>query len=268
MQDPVGSLRRHAVRAACLVLLVASRAFAQAATPEPSPELQFLSRYDFHLSIDGLAVEDPRFSWDARFGGDFDLLDYGLGRLTFNVDYQAVAGKELGAFDVNQGNYTLSAATSARTRAGEIVLVLNHVSRHLSDRQKTMRIAWNEVQTRLLREVTRGATTVDVKAQVGKVVAEAFVDYSWSAELDGTVRRLLSPRVTTYGRARGQTVGVTRETYGREQQYGGRVEGGFRFRGERGALELFGGYERVIDADPLEMVARNWAFAGFRVVTN
>ena len=131
-----------------------------------------------------------------------------------------------------------------------------------------MRIAWNELEARLLREVKVGATTVDLKAQIGKVVARAFVDYSWSAELDGTVRRGLSPRVSAYGRARGQTVGVSQDVYGREQQYGGRIEGGFRFRGRGAALELFGGYERVIDAEAFEMVGRNWAFAGFRVLND
>ena len=32
-----------------------------------------------------------------------------------------------------------------------------------------------------------------------------------------------------------------------------------------GALELFGGYERVVDADPLDRQTRQWAFVGFRL---
>jgi hypothetical protein len=31
-------------------------------------------------------------------------------------------------------------------------------------------------------------------------------------------------------------------------------------------LELFAGYERVVDADPLDRQPRRWAFGGFRVV--
>jgi len=269
MQDSVGSLSRHAAIAACLALLFVPRASAQ---PFPStssaPPVQFLSRYDFHISTAGLATDDPMYSWDAHFGGDFDLVDYELGRAIFSADYQAVVGREQGAFDVNQGNYFISAGTSVRFRGNEVVVVLHHVSRHLSDRAKTMRIAWNDLEGRLLRQFDVGASTVDLKAQIGKVVARAFVDYSWSAELDGTVRRRLSPRVSAYGRARGQTVGVSPDVHGRDQQYGGRIEGGFRFLGRGAALELFGGYERVIDADPFEMMGRNWAFAGFRVVND
>jgi hypothetical protein len=266
MQDPVGSLGRHAASAACLLLLCISRASAQ--PPPPSEPLQFLSRYDFHLSVAALSPDDPRFSWDARFGGDFDLVDYGFGRVLFDADYQAIVGSELNAFDVNQGNYFLSTAASSRFNGNEVLVVLDHVSRHLSDRAKNGRIAWNELEARLMRQLKAGETTIDLKAQAGKVIARAFVDYSWSADFVGAVRRPLSPRVSAYGRARGVIVGVTAETYGRDRQHGGRLEGGLRFRGERGALEVFGGYERVIDADPLEMLARNWAFAGFRVVSD
>jgi hypothetical protein len=249
-------------------LLSASRAFAQSSPEAAQPALQFFSRYDFHLSMAGLAEDDPRFSWDARFGGDFDLLEHALGRITFGADYQAIAGKELGAFDVNQGNYALTAAAAARVKGSDVVLELYHASRHLSDRAKEMRIAWNELEARLIRKIAVGQGTLDIEAQVGKVVAKAFVDYSWSAVIDGTVRRPLSPRVGVYANARGRTVGVKQDIYGRDQQYGGRVEGGVRFRGESAAVEVFGGYERVIDADAFEMMARHWAFAGFRVVNH
>ena len=79
MQDSVGSLSRHAAIAACLALLFVSRASAQplpttpAATSSAPPE--FLSRYDFHISTAGLATDDPMFSWEAHFGGDFDLVE-------------------------------------------------------------------------------------------------------------------------------------------------------------------------------------------------
>jgi hypothetical protein len=36
--------------------------------------------------------------------------------------------------------------------------------------------------------------------------------------------------------------------------------------GVGGAMDLFVGYERVVDADPLDRTARPWAFAGFRLV--
>jgi hypothetical protein len=41
-----------------------------------------------------------------------------------------------------------------------------------------------------------------------------------------------------------------------------------RLLGTGGAIDLFAGYEKVIDADPLDRQARRWAFAGFRLLRN
>jgi len=46
----------------------------------------------------------------------------------------------------------------------------------------------------------------------------------------------------------------------------GRAEAGVRVSGKQGAVDLFAGYERVVDADPFAEVPRSWAFAGFRLV--
>ena len=137
MQDPVGSLTRHAAVAACLVLLSVTYAAAQTdITPAPATA-QFMSRYDFHLAAAGLAVDDPRFSWDTHFGGEFDFIDYVAGRAIFMADYQAVLGHELRAFDPNQGNYYLSAGSSVRVKGSEILGVLYHVTDPLSFVQRT-----------------------------------------------------------------------------------------------------------------------------------
>ena len=63
----------------------------------------------------------------------------------------------------------------------------------------------------------------------------------------------------------GQTYGVDEEIAGRGQQWGGRLEAGVRLRGAGGAMELFVGFERMIDADPLDRITRQWALAGFRL---
>jgi hypothetical protein len=52
----------------------------------------------------------------------------------------------------------------------------------------------------------------------------------------------------------------------RSTQTGGRLEAGVRFNGRAGALELFAGFERRVDADPLDFLAQRWAVAGFRLV--
>jgi hypothetical protein len=268
MQDPVGSLTRRAALAACFVLLSVARAATQTdLTPAPATP-QFMSRYDFHLGAAGLAVDDVRFSWDTHFGGEFDFIDYVLGRTIFMADYQAVLGHELRSFDPNQGNYYLTAASSVRIKGTEILAALHHVSRHLGDRRKDFPIAWNSVQARALHHFVVDDTTVELRAHAGGIVARANVDYSWSTEIDGTVRRPLRPNLGLYGRGVVQVVGVTPETFGRGTQHGGRFEAGVRLRGGQGAIEVFGGFERVIDADPLDLQTRQWAYGGFRLVTN
>ena len=73
--------------------------------------------------------------WDADFGGELDVVDYGVGRFTFEANYQVVVGEEIRYFDPNQGNYILAGNVS--THAGfEIAGQLYHQSRHLADRPK------------------------------------------------------------------------------------------------------------------------------------
>jgi hypothetical protein len=271
MTDAVGSFLRHAAAAACLTLALAHVAAAQPAPPplaEAPAGAQFMSRYDFHLSANALAIDDPRFTWDTHFGGDFDLLNYVHGRATFLADYQAMLGEEFRPFDPNQGNYTLEAATSARLPEVEVFVVLHHVSRHISDRPKPISIAWNVLQGRALKRFEIDGTVVDLRADLGKVVARAFVDYSWTADADLLVRRPISPRLGVFARAYGEIFGVHKSVNNRGAQAGGRIEAGVRLPGQGGAVELFAGFEQMVDADAMEQLKRRWAFAGFRLVTH
>ena len=255
---------RRAAAAACLTLIVAARTHAQSpAPPPPSPD--FLTRYDFHLEANALAIPDPRFSWDTRFGGDFDLLDYVKGRASMLADYQVILGDQLRAFDPNQSYYVLEASLSYRTRWVEVAGVFHHVSRHLSDRAKAFPIAWNVVGARALRRIEATGVTVDTYGGAGIVTGYANVDYSWTADLDLVIRRAISSRVGAFAGGHADIVGV-RGTSDRGTQTGGRIEAGVRFTGRAGALELFAGFERRIDADPLDLVAQRWGIAGFRLV--
>src|SRR6185369_4720867 len=99
MSDAAGSTlartpprRRRGGRCAAvfvLMLVVAARAAAQQPLlVEPPAGPEFLSRYDFHMTVASLmppkdtpeALADERFSWDTHFGGSFDLLDLVAGR--------------------------------------------------------------------------------------------------------------------------------------------------------------------------------------------
>ena len=79
-----------------VVLLVATPAAAQIPPPvvQPSPGIDFLTRFDFWMSASALAVDDPKFSWDTHFGGSADVFDYGFGRLGARIDYEAVLGDD------------------------------------------------------------------------------------------------------------------------------------------------------------------------------
>jgi hypothetical protein len=271
MPDCARSVVARALAGAAFVVMVVSPAVAQQPLPDPPQQVEFMSRYDFHLAAAGLGSDDPaRFMWDTHWGGDFDLVDYVKGRLSFLVDYQAVLGNELRPFDPNQGNYTLEFAGSGRLGRTELVGAFHHVSRHLSDRPKGQAIAMNVLEARLLRQFAVRATTIDVRANVGKVLQRAYVDYTWIGDLDVTARRRLTPRLGAYGRIFGELYGVDTQDDPplprRDAQRGGRIEAGVRLSGRGGALELFAGYERVIDADPFDRQPRQWPFAGFRLV--
>jgi hypothetical protein len=262
---------QRALAGAGLVLAVAIPAFAQEPLPDPPQQVEFMSRYDFHLSAAGLGSDDhARFMWDTHWGGDFDLVDYVKGRLSFLVDYQAVLGNEFRPFDPNQGNYTLEFSGSGRLGKTEFVGAFHHVSRHLSDRPKRQAIAMNVAEARVLRRFDLRAATVDVRANVGRLVQRSYVDYTWIGDLDVIARHPLTPHVGTYGRIFGELYGVTEPDDPmlprRGTQRGGRAEAGVRLSGKGGAMELFAGYERVIDADPFDRQARHWPFAGFRLV--
>lgn len=252
---------------AWLLLTLASDAYAQQSPLPDSPSAgQFLSRYKFHFVMAGLDDEDDRFSWDAHIGLDFDLVDYVVGRLSMLGDYEVVMGNQLQPFDPNQGIYTLEVAGSYRVGPTEFAGMLHHVSRHLGDRAKTHAIAMNVLGVRALRQFPLGPGTLDLRAELGRVIEHAYIDYSWMGRVNLVARRPVAQHIGVFGRVSGDVYGVTRSIAGRERQQGGRLEGGVRIAGRAAALELFAGYERVVDADPLDRQPRRWAFGGFRVV--
>jgi hypothetical protein len=270
MTEAVGSPWRHALAGACLSVALASPTLAQprpAPLPDPPTTPQFMSRYDFHLEASSLASDDHRhFMWDTHWGGDFDLVDYVAGRFGFLADYQAVLGNEFRPFDPYQGNYTLEFSGSGRVGRTELVGVFHHVSRHLGDRAKEISIAMNVAELRVLRRFEPNGLTVDLKAEAGHMLQRAYVDYEWTGNVDVTARRRVNGTMSGYGRVFGEFYTIDKERSDRDVQRGGRLEAGIRLRGPGGALDLFAGWERVIDADPFDRQARSWPFAGFRLV--
>jgi hypothetical protein len=262
MRQAVRTLAAAAAVVAAAALPVGAQPVVSAASSNP----EFLPRFDFQIVGAGLADDDPHFSWDTHWTGDFDLVDYVYGRVGFRADYEVLLGQEFRPFDPYQSNYYLSVSASLRRGASnEWALLFHHVSRHLGDRPKRDPVAFNAWLVRLIKRIERGSDTIDVTGDIGPVVARAWVDYTWLGNVDVTVRRPLRPAITVYGRGFGETYGVDQAVAGRGQQWGGRVEAGVRFTGKGAAIDVFGGFERMIDADPLDRLTRQWALAGFRL---
>ena len=236
MTDTKESLDSAAVAAWLLFMLAAPcrRAAAPPAAGAP-PSRSFFTRYDFHLTGVALSIDDPRFTWDARFGGEVDLIDYVAGRTSIAVDYEAVLGDQFRAFDPNQGNYILEASSSARAGQTEIVGVFHHVSRHLSDRPKLFAIAWNTFGARVLRSWSVGGTTVDGDRRSGQGHRSTPSSTTLGRARRTCVRHALAPEadVFMHGTGRGdrpRRADVDRGA-GPNAQAGGLVEAGVRLKG-------------------------------------
>lgn len=276
MSDRPGSL----VLAASFVIAFAASAPAQTQQPivVPAPSApEFLTRYDFHLSIARLIASAPaqtpllvddRFAWDSHFGGSFDIADLVAGRLGVIIDYQAVMGSEYRPFDPTQGNYILEGFVSARVDdATEVAGIFHHVSRHLSDRPKAFAVAYNEVGARVTHRRAFGATTVDLEVEGGRAVQHSYVDYTWLGEAHLFIRRPVNARLGVFAHGTGQAFAVNDAVAGRGAQAGALVEAGVRLTGKAGALEIFAGYEKRVDADPLDRLSQRWGLVGFRLLS-
>ena len=264
MSNPIESWIRKTGLVACLLLAVTS-AHAQQPLAVPPSSPQFLPRFDFAVSLAALASADPRFSYDGRATADFDVVDYVKGRTSVFAQYEVIMGNQLRPFDPNQGSYTFEGSSSVRIRRTEIAGVFHHLSRHLSDRPNFESIAFNAAGGRVMRHFELDKSSFDVRGDIAKVVRHAFLDYSWTSELNVIARRPISPRVSVFGRGGFETYGVNSAIAHRTQQHGGRVEGGVHLKGAGGAVELFAGWEQVLDAYPLERAPQRWSFVGLRL---
>jgi hypothetical protein len=257
--------------AALLLVSCAERAAAQDAGQTPAQSTGhapgILTSYDFHLSAMHLSIDDPRFIWDADFGGDIDLVDYGAGRLNFLANYEAILGDQIRAFDVNQSSYTLDFRASLRGPRQEVAAVFNHVSRHLSDRFRPVPVDWNMVGAQYWRRDAIGAAEVQSTAMTVFNVARSFVDYK--AQIGGRVALEIpvAPRATVLASGALTVVPVDAEVLGRETQWGARLEGGIRIAGDAAAVDFVLGYERRLDAHPFEAAPLDWMFLGFRFLS-
>jgi hypothetical protein len=236
------------------------------AAPANAQAVDYLTHANFHLSAEHLSSDDERFVWDANYGGDIDLVDYGSGRLNFLANYEPILGEQFRNFDPNQGNYILAGSLSRRFTGVEAALVFHHESRHLGDRPKPEAVDWNMLGGRVLKTVPFPAGRIETHADLRWAIRTSYVDYNW--EFEGGGRAVMPIRGRLSGIADGdlRLLGVD-GTQDRARQTGFRAEGGVHIAGKGAALELFVAGERRIDPYPLEFGTVQWLTAGFRLLS-
>ena len=188
-----------------LLALVAGATPAFAQQP-----VQFFPRFDFHLAAERLGGDgDNRFAWDADFGGELDVIDYGAGRATFTANYEVVMGNQLRRFDPNQGNYIMAGLLSARVAGFELAGMFYHQSRHLSDRPKVGGDRLEHVRSaRCTRFHARALGQWAARADLRRTIEKSFVDYQWELDAEGRGRIELRPRVSVVSTLDARVVGV------------------------------------------------------------
>jgi hypothetical protein len=149
----------------------------------------------------------------------------------------------------------------------EVAGIFHHVSRHLSDRPKDFAIAYNEIGARLMRRQTFGSTTVDLDLEGGRTIQHSYVDYTWLGEVQVLVRHPINEKVAVFAHGSGQGFLVNDLVAHRGAQGGALAEGGVRVTGRAGVLEIFAGYEKRVDADPIDRLSTRWGLAGFRLLS-
>jgi hypothetical protein len=248
------------------VFVAALALLASAAPAAAQQAVQFIPNYDFHLDAALLSGDDRRFEWDANFGGEIDVVDYGIGRFTFWANYNVVMGDQIREFDPNQGNYVLAGSTSARVAAFELAGVFYHQSRHLSDRPKLVAVDWNMIGGRIIRDVNVGRARWHAVVDLRKTIERSLVDYERELESGLRGRFMARPHVGVISALGVRVLGVD-GSRDRGTQTGYLAEGGVRFEGVAGAMEFFVAAERRIDPYPLEFGTITWAKAGFRLLS-
>jgi len=247
-------------------------AFAQVlGGPRPadtSPrKLGFLTNYKFHLgAIQTSGNGDDRFSWDTDIGADMDVFDLDILRGNVFANFESIIGGEIRPIDPNQNNYIIDLSVFVRLPRGELGTTFHHVSRHLSDRAKVEAVAWNMLGATYGDHFSLGAFELDVGGRAFAKVVRSAVDYENEFNAHIRLVRAVNDRLSIIADIDGTVVGVDADVYGRNTQYGGRLEGGVSIRGAVGAAELFIGRERRIDAVPFERRPIRWTQLGFRFV--
>ena len=236
--------------------------------PTP-PELGFLTSYRFHLNALRLVPSGESFVWDTDVGADLDVFDFRSFRGNVLTVFEGVLGEEIRPIDPNQVNYTIDLSLWWRPgkKLGELGTTFHHVSRHRSDRDKAVAIAWNFLGLQYVQSVQVGLWDFDFGGRGLWKTQRSFVDYA--GEVGGYLNMAhpLAQRTSLTFGGEVTVVPVTQALKSRNRQIGSRIEVGMRFQGGRGVGEVFVAGERRIDADPFDLSPTTFTMLGFRFLS-
>jgi hypothetical protein len=227
----------------------------------------FLTRAAFFLSLAPMKSDDARFAWDQRNRADVDLFGYAKGRVNLLLDVELVMGRERREFDLNHGHIVMETSSSHRLGPIDLGVVFHHHSAHLVDRPSDRVVAWHTLGPRGGYVFAGRQSTFAVNLEWLGVVQHTFVDYDWTSQLTLRFERTLPRGKRVFALGSGGFIGVDHTVPNRERQIGGRAEGGVHFPIQRGAIDLFGAFERRVDGYPTSRQPSRWLEAGFRLAT-
>lgn len=244
----------------CCAALLASAAPARSQT-----QVSVLPDVSVHLKAARYAPSDLAFRWDGWIGAGASLVRAHDTTVYFTADLETIIGGEKRTFDANQANYQLEAGVRHDWTDTSVAAVFHHVSRHVVDRPKTQAVDWNNVGVRATRRFRRGEDYARLTVAIDRTIQHSFVRYGWEFMARGDMDVISDPSGAAYVLAELRAVTEPKAETGRGGFLDATIEGGYRFRRERRALQLFAAYEHRNDVFVESREARNRALVGFRI---
>lgn len=246
---------------------VAPSAVAQPAPPPPDEWPSVLTRAALSATGEFLNSRQPDMPLSVMFRGDVDLVDFGAMRIPFDFTF-AVAFND--HFNPRHADYSFRFTPTVPVGRVDLSALYHHTSRHLHDAERPAPISWDSFGG---RAATGGGSgrwlwSSRFEASYYPDSRRRYVDYQWEAVEAGRVSYRVSPRWAYYGDATLREVRCDRGVAGRDRAWGSRIEAGLVLGYRGGIAEVFIGWDRRIDPDPLEHSEASFFVFGGRLVVS
>ena len=148
------------------------------------------------MAAEHLVDDDPRYVWDADFGGELDIVDYGVGRVHLRGELSGRSRRRDPQPSIPT-RATTSSRVSISVRAAhvEVAAAVSPVTPSGGSAERGGDRLEHAGGACAADVLVRGQTIIDARADLRGVFMKTTVDYSW--ELDAGVRSdvKVAPRV-------------------------------------------------------------------------